>query len=264
MGLRHHERAVLLHEQHVCAACFLNVGARLGVEIEVLGITAAMRLHRRAQRHSVVQARLDIARAMRCGAVVLGDAQLDRLQAAFEVRADRRDQDAEGVLGSGGNADDLARTDHERTHVERSTRTERRHPSSVRAHNGLHGLDELVLREAGHLETLGRIEHALSVHVGAEADDRAVLGGVGLQTLEDLLAIVENARALGKVQVVIGGQAAFIPFTIFPMRFKAVVGLMVAEIEAAPVQVFFLDGHRLLLINTGANSYTHLARYNEL
>ena len=36
VGLRHHERAVLLHEQHVCAARFLNVGARLGVEIEVL------------------------------------------------------------------------------------------------------------------------------------------------------------------------------------------------------------------------------------
>ena len=201
---------------------------------------------------------------MRCSAVILGDAQLDRLQAALEVRTDRRDQDAEGVLGSRGNADDLARTDHERTHIERSTRTKRRHPSGVRAHNGLHGLDELVLREAGHLETLGRGEHALGVHVGAKADDRAIFGGVGLQTLEDLLAIVENARTLGKVQVVIGSQTTLVPFTIFPMRFKAVVGLMVAEIEAAPIQVFFLDGHRLLLINTGANSYTHFARYNEL
>ena len=201
---------------------------------------------------------------MWCGAVVLGDAQLDRLQTALEVRTDRRDQDAEGVLRSGGNSDDLARTDHERTHIKRSTRTKRRHPSGVRTHNGLHGLDELVLREARHLETLGGGEHALGIHVGAEADDRAVFGGVGLQTLEDLLAIVENARALGKVQVVIGGQATLVPFAIFPMRFKAVVGLMVAEIEAAPIQVFFLDGHRLLLINTGANSYTHFARYNEL
>ena len=75
---------------------------------------------------------------------------------------------------------------------------------------------------------------------------------------------LKNASALGKVDFMIGGKAAFVPFAIFPMRFKAVVGLMVAEIEAAPIQVFFLDGHRLLLINTGANSYTHFARYNEL
>lgn len=60
----------------------------------------------------------------------------------------------------------------------------------------------------GHLEALGRVIHTLSVHVGTEADDAAVLGGVGLQALKDLLAVMEDAAALGNMQGVVGGQAA--------------------------------------------------------
>ena len=45
--------------------------------------------------------------------------------------------------------------------------------------------------------------------------------------------------AAWKVQVVIGSQATLVPFTIFPMRFKAVVRSYGSEIEAAPIQVFF-------------------------
>ena len=202
-----------------------------------------MRLHGRAQRHGVVQTSLDVAGAVRCGAVILGHAQLDRLQAALEIRADGRDQDAERVLGSRSNADDLAGTDHERTHVQRGAGTERRHPCSIRLHNFLDGLDETILREARHLKTLSRIKHAACVHVRTEADDGALFGGVGLQTLEHFLAIMEDAGALGKMQVVVGGQTALVPLAILPMSFVAVVGLMVAEIKAAPVKILLLD-HR--------------------
>ena len=54
---------------------------------------------------------------------------------------------------------------------------------------------------------------------------------------------MENAGALGKMQVVVGGQIALVPLAILPMSFVAVVGLMVAEIKAAPVKILLLD-HR--------------------
>ena len=44
--LRNDERAVLLHEQDVSATGLLDIGAGLGVEIQVLGIALAMGLHR--------------------------------------------------------------------------------------------------------------------------------------------------------------------------------------------------------------------------
>ena len=202
-----------------------------------------MRLHGRAQRHGVVQTGLDVAGAVRRGAVVFGHAQLDRLQAALEVRADGRDQDAERVLGSRSHADDLAGADHERAHVQRGAGAKRRHPRSVRLHNFLNGLDEAILRKARHLKTLSGIEHAACIHVRTEANDGTLFGGVSLQTLEHFLAIMENAGALGKMQVVVGGQTALVPLAILPMSFVAVVGLMVAEIKAAPVKILLLD-HR--------------------
>ena len=46
-------------------------------------------------------------------------------------------------------------------------------PRGVRLHNLLHGFNETLLREAGHLEALGGVVHALSVHIGAETYDGA-------------------------------------------------------------------------------------------
>lgn len=39
--LRHNERAIGLDEQHVCSAGFLNIGARLGIKVQVLSIALA-------------------------------------------------------------------------------------------------------------------------------------------------------------------------------------------------------------------------------
>ena len=168
VGLRHHERAVLLHEPPAFGAAvsrFLNVGARLMSR----DVNQFSHNHRGAtsivetQRHGVVQnARLDIARAMRCGAgVVLGDAQ--QLNRAFhrgvaKQRASKRA--TTGVTRCGrcqrritqrGKSDDLARTDRERTHIERSTPSaKRRHQAaSSRNHNGLHGLRNLSFGKPG-------------------------------------------------------------------------------------------------------------------
>ena len=202
-----------------------------------------MRLHDGTQRHGIVQASLDVAGAVRCCAVVFGNANGDGLQAALEVRTNGGYQDAELIFRCGSNANNLARANHERANIQRGARAKRRNPCGVRLHNLLHGFNEALLRETRHLEALGGVVHALSVHVGAETYDGAVFGGVCLETFENLLTVVENASALGKVNLVIGGKAALVPFAVFPIGDIAIVGFAVAEIEAAPVKVFLLDCH---------------------
>ena len=61
---------------------------------------------------------------------------------------------------------------------------------------------------------------------------------------------MEDAGALGKVQVMVGGQTALVPFAVLPMGLVAVVGLVVAEVEAAPVKIFFSTVIVMLLRET--------------
>ena len=199
------------------------------------------------QRHRVVEAGLDVAGAVGRRAVELGDDQLDGLDAALVVGAHRGHEDAELVLVSGLDADDVARGEHERADVERGAGAVRRHPGGVGLDDLLDGLDELLLGEGGHLETLGGVVHALGVHVRAEADDVAVLGGVGLEAIEDLLAVVEQAGALREGDGVVRGKAALFPRAVLVVADVAVVGVLIGEAEAAPVDVLLL--HHALCIS---------------
>ena len=192
------------------------------------------------QRHGVVQAGLDVAGAVGSGAVELGDLQLDGLDATLVVGAHGGHENAELVLSGRLHANDVARGEHERTDVERGAGAKGRHPGGVGADDHLDGLDELVLGEARHLEAGSGVVHALGVHVGTEADDVAVLGGVGLQALKDLLAVVEKAGALGQRNGVVGGKAALFPGAILVVAHVAVVRVHVSEAEVAPVQVLLL------------------------
>ena len=188
---------------------------------------------------------------MRSSAIVLGNAQLDGGVATLEVRAHGRHEDTELVLVGRLHADDVARGDHERADVERRAGTERGHPRGVGLNDLLDRLDEAVLREGGHDQALGGIGHALGVHVGTEAHDGPIGGGIGLEPLEDLLAIMEDARALRQRDAVIGSQGALIPCAILVVGHIAIVGLAIAEIEVSPVQVLLLNGHGELLTRCG-------------
>ena len=95
---------------------------------------------------------------------------------------------------------------------------------------------------------MGRVIHALCVLVGAEAHDAAVLSGICLEALEDLLAVMENTAALRNMQGVVGRQAALVPLAILPMCLIAVVGLHVIEADVAPIQILLLNGHTVLLL----------------
>ena len=118
---------------------------------------------------------------------------------------------------------------------------------TVNSANLLDGLDELILGEGGHLEAGGGVVHALRVHVGTEADDGAVLGGIGLKALEDLLAVVKQAGALGERDGVVGGKLALAPLAVLVVADIAVVGVLISEAEATPVDVLLLH-HALHLL----------------
>ena len=258
-GLRDDELALLGHEEHVRAAGLLDVGAGLRVEEEVVGIAGGVGEHAGVQRHGVVEAGLDVAGAVGRGAVELGNDELDGLDAALVVRADRSDEDAELILVGGLHADDVARGEHERADVERGAGAEGRHPGGVGLDDLLNGLDELILGEGGHLEAGGGVVHALRVHVGTEADDGAVFGGVGLEALEDLLAVVKQAGALGERDGVVGGELALAPLAVFVVADIAVVGVLISEAEATPVDVLLLHHalHLLASARPARHWYSH-------
>ena len=246
MALGDDQVALLVDEEDVGAAGLLNIGARLAVEVHVLGVALGVSLHAGLEAHGVVEAGLDVAGAVGCSTVVLRDAQGHSGVAALEVGAHGGDQDAELVLVCGLDADDLARGEHEGAHVEGGAGPEGRDPVGVGGHDLLDGLDKAVLREDGHAEALGGICHALGVEVRAEAHDAAVFGGVGLEALEDLLAVVEDAGALAHDDAVVLGQEAFAPRAVFVVADVGVVGLHVAEGQIAPVDVLFGHGSHLL------------------
>ena len=152
MRLRNDERAVLLHKQDVGATGLLDIGAGLGVEIQVLGIALAVSLHRGLEGHGVVEAGLDVAGAVRCSAVVLGNAQLNGLEATLKVRTDRGHENAERVLRSGSHADHVTGADHKRTHIQGCAGAEGRNPCGFGGNDLLDGLDKLVLGERGQMD----------------------------------------------------------------------------------------------------------------
>ena len=125
----------------------------------------------------------------------------------------------------------------ERAHVQRGAGTIGRHPCGVSGNDLLDGIDEAILREGRHLQTLGRGVHTVGVEVGAEAYDIAFFGGVGLQALEHFLAVMEDAGAFGKRDGMVGRDLALVPFAILPMRDKACVCRLIAEAQVAPVQI---------------------------
>ncbi len=245
-GLGNNQVAVLLDKDDVGAAGLLDVGAGLRVEEEVVGVALLVRQDAGVKRHGVVEAGLDVAGAVGSGAVVIGNLQLNGLDAALVVGAHGGHEDAELVLIGRLDANDVARCEHEGTHVERGARAKGRHPGGVGLDDLLDGLDKAVNGERRHAQALRRVVHALGVHIGTEAHDRAVLGGVGLQALEDLLAVVEKAGALGHHDRVVGGKLALAPLAVLIVANIAVVGVLVGKTQATPVDVLLLHVPHLL------------------
>ena len=85
------------------------------------------------------------------------------------------------------------------------------HPVLVHFHQGLDRLDEVVHGNLGNAHPVGGVLHALGVAVGAEQLDGVVRGPVGLQTLENLLGIVEDHAGGVQGEGLIGDDAGVMP-----------------------------------------------------
>lgn len=97
--------------------------------------------------------------------------------------------------------------------------------------------------DLGQAHTLGGVVHALDVAVGAEQLDRAVGGAIGLQTLEDLLGIVQHLGGGVNLQGAIGDDAGIVPaLALVIVHDEHMVGHVLAKDQSGGVRLFLQFG----------------------
>ena len=221
------------------------MGAGGGVHIHVLVIALLVGIHDVVQAHGVVQTGLDVTGAPGSRTVEVRDADGQGLHAALEVGADGSGKNPELVLVGGLDANDGIVAEHEGADIQGRTGAEGGHPCGV----GTDGLNdsvyELILGIDGHFQPLAGLRHPSGVQVGAEADDAAVLGGVGLHALEAGLGVLQYAGTLAHGDGGVVGQNAVIPRAAAIVGDEPLIGLDVAEAQAAPVDIFLFHGKHL-------------------
>ena len=85
------------------------------------------------------------------------------------------------------------------------------HPVLIHFHQGLHCLDKVVHRDLGNAHPVGGVLHALGVAVRAEQLDLVVRSPIGLQTLKDLLGVMEDHAGRLQGEGLIGNDAGVMP-----------------------------------------------------
>ena len=106
-----------------------------------------------------------------------------------------------------------------------------RHPVPVHLHETVDAGQEIIDAEFGQRQATCRTLEPGGVDVGAESPDRTVLVGVGLQTLERLLGVVEHRR--GRVE---GERGVADDPVVVPAAFRVPVDQdhVVAEVRSEP------------------------------
>ena len=105
-------------------------------------------------------------------------------------------------------------------------------PVAVHVHDGLDGLDVVVLRDGGDAQTVGGVLHALGVAVGPEQLDGAVGGAVSLHALKNFLGIVQHGSGGVQLEGAVGHDARIVPALAGGIiHHKHVIGEDLAETE---------------------------------
>ena len=84
-------------------------------------------------------------------------------------------------------------------------------PVLLNLNQSLDCLNKVLNRNGRDAHTLGRVNHALTVAVGAEKLNLVVSSAVGLQSLEQLLCVVENNAGGVQLEGRIGDDAGIVP-----------------------------------------------------
>ena len=120
--------------------------------------------------------------------------------------------------------------DHERTQVEGSLAASLRGPVLVYLDQLTQGLDELALRQSRHSHALSRVVETLRVLLRAEGSNRAIRLTVGLDALEDRLAVVENVGGRVHAERLVRAHLCVVPALFFvPIDGHHVIGEVLAE-----------------------------------
>ncbi len=192
VGLRYHQCPLLIHEDGVGSPGLLYVGSGGSIQIQVLGKALSMCHHGSMKAHGIVQAGLDSAGAVGCCTVKVRYLQCHGCCAALVVGADGCGKDTELILICRLHTNDRTGSKLIGAKIEAGAGAIGRYPVLIAQNRGIDGLQELLLRERRHFQSLGRLIHTLCVKIRAEANDAAVLPGIGLHALEYLLAVLQN------------------------------------------------------------------------
>ena len=133
---------------------------------------------------------------MRCCTVEIRNLDSDRRCATLVVRAYRRCKYSELILICRLYTDNDTGCELIWTKVKGCTGTVWRYPVEVALYDLINGIEETILRERWHLDTLCRLIHSVRIEVRTEAYDRSILPGICLHTLEYLLAVLQHAGGL--------------------------------------------------------------------
>ena len=205
------EAAVGVHEEHVHAAELLD--RVVVVLVEEHDLVGALRrgLQLGQQRGGVVAAGLGRAHAALAGAgVVTRDPDGHRLELAAEVVAGRRGDHHVPHLPGRADAEERLGGEHEGAQVEGLARAGG-HPGPVRLELGPQRAEEQLLGQLRQGQAAGGAVQAGRVGLGAERPHRPVLVPVGLQALEDLLAVVQHGGRGVQGQRAVGLHAGVMP-----------------------------------------------------
>ena len=184
------------------------------VQPQNLGVALLLGAGTGAVGGGVVTAALGVARTALDGADVLVlDHDAHGVDALLVVAAYGGGDDHEGGVMDGVNAQGLVVTEHQRTEVERGTGGGGS-PILLHVHEGGQHLHTQLLGDLGQAQTLGGAVQTADVLNGTEELNLAVGATVGLQTLEDLGAIVQNRSGGMDRQVAEGDDAGIVPTTL--------------------------------------------------
>ena len=204
-----------------------------------------MCVHIGMQTHRIVESGLDVTRTVRCRAVVFAHAERGRLCAALEVRTHRRRKQPELVFIRRLHADHRTAREHIGAQIQRSAAAIGRNPVRICLDDRIHRFQKSLLRERRHLQIARRIRHALRIHVRAEGHNAAVLGAVCLEALKDLLAVLQDARALRNAHGRIRRETSLIPRAVLIVGNVALIRHAIGEANVSPVKILFCHVKRL-------------------
>ena len=169
-------------------------------------------------------------------------------QAALEVGARRRADDVVVDDARGMHAHELLGRKHEGTQVEGGA-IDVGHPLDVRAHVIHEGSHEVLAAQLGQRQTAGRVIQARSVVAGAEGPHGPVLTLVGLDALEDGLAVVEDGGTGGQFERAVGDDAALIPAALArPAHVGHVIRELLTEGQGRHDLVVFFRRRRVQIV----------------